>query len=55
MKPESLEQFKAGIKARADILRRHGLMDPAERSKGFRKPRQTSAERERIVKLPEEE
>lgn len=31
----TLEEFKAGIARHAALLNRHGLKDPAERSKGW--------------------
>jgi biotin operon repressor len=35
----TLEQFIANIRRHAETLKRHGLYDPAERTRGYRKPK----------------
>ena len=53
----TLKQFKEGITKQANVLRSHGLLDPAERGGGFKTRKNQKGSRlppmPKIIQVPE--
>ncbi len=51
MIPATFQEFVENIRAHAALLRRHGLADPLERSKGYKAPKRLTTAVERVVSV----